>query len=162
LPVSDVDLTVKAAGITTAHPIAGLSLHGLGLHVRLTQPNATVLNAAGSVYLGRDFFQLNAGGKKKEPKEEPPKPAAPSPPTPSLADNVRLHLRIVGPDDAMTIGVPVAPDVTIDPDCLVEGQLSSPRISGRVKGNGVYSRAVLAIADWFTSRDLRGCDLAPR
>ena len=62
----------------------------------------------------------------------------------------------------MTIGVPVAPDVTIDPDCLVEGQLSSPRISGRVKGNGVYSRAVLAIADWFTSRDLRGCDLAPR
>jgi len=30
-----------------------------------------------------------------------------------------------------------------------------------VKGSGLYSRAALTVADWFTSRDLRTCDLGP-
>jgi hypothetical protein len=159
LPVRNVDLTIRGSDITTAHPIGGLSLKGLGLGVSVTQPNATALAAGGWVYLGRDFFQLNAGGEKSKPKE-PAKPA-PSKPAPSLADSVLLHLRIVGPKDAVTVGVPHAPDVTVDPDCLVEGPLTSPHISGTVKGDGVYSRVALTVADWFTSRNLRGCDLAP-
>jgi hypothetical protein len=162
LPVRDVDLTITGSGITTAHPIGGLSLNGLGLGMRLTQPNAAALDAAGWVYLGRDFFQLNAGGDKPKPKEAPGKPAARAPQTPNLADSTQLHLRIVGPKDAVTVGVPHAPDVTVDPNCLVEGPLTSPRISGTVKGDGVYSRVALTVADWFTSRNLRGCDLAPR
>jgi hypothetical protein len=162
LPVRDVDLTIDGSGITTARPIGGLSLNGLGLGVRLTQPNAAALDAVGWVYLGRDFFQLNAGGDKPKPKEAPGKPAARAPHPPSLVDSTQLHLRIVGPKDAVTVGVPHAPDVTVDPNCLVEGPLTSPQITGTVKGDGVYSRVALAVADWFTSRNLRGCDLAPR
>ena len=166
LPVSDVDVTVRASGITTAHPVGGLSLNGLALAVRLTQPNAVALKADGWVYLGRDFYQLNHGQDKKEPqeakkeakKEATQKPASHSP---SFADNMLLHLKIVGPKDAVTVGVPFAPDVTVDPNCLVEGSLGSPRLSGEVKGSGLYSRAALTVADWFTSRDLRTCDLAP-
>ena len=68
LPVSDVDLALRASGITTAHPVAGLSASGLALDVRLTQPNATALRAEGSVYIGRDFFQLNKRGEKEAKK----------------------------------------------------------------------------------------------
>jgi len=161
LPVTDVDLAVRGSGITTAHPIAGLSLNGLALGASLTNASPSTLQAVGTVYLGRDFFQLNSKDGKSKPKQASPGPAAAPSPTPHLADRIRIHLRIVGPDDAMTIGVPHAPDITIDPDCLVEGPLTSLHISGSVKGDGVYSRVALAVADWFTSRNLRGCDFGP-
>ena len=72
-----------------------------------------------------------------------------------------MRLRLVGPDDTMMVDVPYAPDVTIGARCLVEGPLASPRVSGELTGDGLYSRAVLTVADWFTSRDLRKCDLGP-
>ncbi|HMF43919.1 MAG TPA: hypothetical protein VKQ32_24770 [Polyangia bacterium] len=162
LPVSNVDVAVRASRITTARPIGGLSLHGLSLGVRLTQPNAVALKADGWVYLGQDFFQLNHDKEKKQepkPKKEPKE--KPTSPSPSFADNFFLHLKIVGPKDAMKIGIPYAPDVTVDPNCLVEGSLASPHLSGEVKGDGLYSKAALAVADWFSSRDLRTCDLGP-
>jgi hypothetical protein len=158
LPVSRVDLTVRASGISTARPVAGLSLSGLGLGLRLTQPSADALKAEGAVYLGKNFFQLNRGEKKKEP----PKPAAPAPQKPGLADHVALHLRIVGPEDALTIGLANAPDVTIQANCLLEGTLASPRPSGKIEGSGAFSRAAVTVADWFTSGDLRKCELRPR
>jgi hypothetical protein len=162
LPVKDVDLTIQGSGITTARAIGGLSLNGLSLGVRMIQPSATALQAGGWVSLGRDFFQLNHGGDKNKPKQQPGKPAGPAGHRPSLADHIQLRLRVVGPKNAMTVGIPYAPDVTVDPDCLVQGPLTSPRISGSVKGTGVYSRVALAVADWFTSRNLRGCDLGSR
>jgi len=62
----------------------------------------------------------------------------------------------------MTVDVPYVPDVTLGANCLIEGPLASPHLSGSVKGSGVYSRAALTVADWFTSRDLRTCDLGPQ
>ena len=69
--------------------------------------------------------------------------------------------RVVGPKDAVTIGLPYAPDVSIQANCLVEGSLASPRPSGKLEGSGAFSRAAITVADWFTSRDLRKCDLGP-
>ena len=112
--------------------------------------------------LMRDFYELNKAKKSdedKKPQENPP--AAPSQKGPTLADHVSLQVRIVGPKDAVTVGVPHAPNVTVAPNCLIEGSLASPHLSGSVKGDGAYSRAALTIADWFTSRDLRACDLGP-
>jgi hypothetical protein len=161
LPVSAVDVTVQGSGITTAHPVAGLSLNGLALGVRLTQPNATALQAGGWIYLGHDFFQLKKGKEKPKPKSETGKPK-PAPNAPSLADHIWTRLQIVGPEEAMTIGVPWVPDVTLDANCVIEGPLSAPHLAGSIEGSGLYSRVALTVADWFTSRDLRGCDLGPQ
>jgi hypothetical protein len=161
LPVSSVDLTLRASGISTVRPVAGLSLKGLALGLRLTQPNPEALKAEGSVYLGQNFFQINRVNRGEGKKEPPPKAAAPAPQGPRLADCVSLHLRVVGPKDAVTIGLPYAPDVSIQANCLVEGSLASPRPSGKVEGSGAFSRAAVTVADWFTSRDLRKCDLGP-
>jgi len=160
LPVSDVQLTVLAAGLKTVQPISGLSLGGLGMNVRVTETDQTTLRLVGDVQLGRNLFQFVKRGGKTDGKKGATgaKPARP----PGFADHVWLHLRVIGPDRAVTVDVPRIPDVTIDVGCLVEGPLTAPVITGRVKGHNLYSRAALAIGDWFTERNLRGCDLAPR
>lgn len=160
LPVSDVQLTVLAAGLKTTRPISGLSLGGLGMNVRVTETDHTTLRVIGDVQAGRNLFQFvkrdgKTGGKKAATGAKPPRPQG-------LADHVWLHLRVIGPDRAVKVDVPRIPDVTIDAGCLVEGPLTRPVITGWVKGHDLYSRAALAIGDWFTPRNLRGCDLAPR
>jgi len=160
LPVSDVQLTVLAAGLKTVRPISGLSLGGLGMNVRVTETDRTTLRLVGDVQLGRNLFQFVKRGEKTHGKKGATgaKPARP----PGFADHVWLHLRVIGPDRAVTVDVPRIPDVTIDAGCLIQGPLTAPVITGRVKGHNLYSRAALAIGDWFTERNLRGCDLAPR
>jgi hypothetical protein len=156
LPVSQVDLTVRAADLNTTRPIAGLTLRGPSLALQVTETEERTLRVVGDVHLGHDLFQLVRGGHGGG------KPAGPQPERgPTLADRVWVHLRLTGPDDAVTVGVPHIPDVTIGVRCLVEGPLTAPRIVGQVKGDGLYSRAALAVADWFSARKLRACDLGP-
>jgi hypothetical protein len=152
LPTSDVDLTVRGSGLTTMRPISGLSVRDMGLGVRLTQANQNLVRLVGQVNLGHDRFE-----PAKRPKSEPAKPAR----HPAFVDHVWVNLRLVGPQDTLMVDVPWAPDVTVGARCLVVGPLASPRVWGEVTGDGLYSRAALTVADWFTPRDLHKCDLGP-
>lgn len=158
LPVSDVDLTLRGSGLTTTRPIGGFTVRGLALGVRVTETGQDTLRVDGQVYLGHGFFR--PGGRpegKAAGKGSGPRRGG----EPGLADRVWLHLRLVGPDDAVRVAVP-GPDVTLGARCLVEGPLSAPRVTGKVEGKGIYSKAALALADWFTPRNLRACDLGPK
>jgi autotransporter translocation and assembly factor TamB len=158
LPVSDVDLNLQAAGLKTSRPVYGLTLGGLSFNVRVTELNQSTLRVVGDVQLGHNFLQvsqLEQGAHEKKPSGAPAKHG------PTLADRVWVHLRVSGPNDTVTIGVPDIPEVTLGASCLVEGPLRAPRINGVVKGTGLYSRAALTVADWFTPRHLRECDIGP-
>jgi hypothetical protein len=159
LPVSDVDVTLQAAGLKTSRPIDGLTLGGTSFNLRLTELNQSTLRVVGDVQLGHNVFQFAKRGHP-EPAQKAPGPPAKHEPT--LVDRVWLNLRVTGPEDSVTIGIPAIPSVTIGAHCVVEGPLRAPRIKGVLAGEGLYSRAALAVADWFSPRNLRACDIGPR
>jgi hypothetical protein len=154
LPISAADLTVRGAGLTTTRPLAGLTFRDLALGLRLTEPRADVVQVVGEVRLGHLVYHLKQESKTKTSRQ----PAGP----PAVLDRIWVKLRIAGPEDAVMVDVPYAPDVTVGVRCAVEGPLSSPRVSGQVKGDGAYSKLALAVADGFSDRALRKCDLAPK
>jgi hypothetical protein len=157
LPISEVDLTVNAAGVKTSRPIAWLSLSGVGLSARVTEDRTSTLRVVGTVQLGHDLVEMAKRGKSEEGAPHPQGARSPS-----LADHVWVHLQLTGPPDGVTVDVPKVPDVILGAHCTIEGPLSSPRIFGEVKGDNLYSRVALAVADWFNPRNLRKCDLGPR
>jgi hypothetical protein len=165
LPIDDVDVTVQGGGLATSRPVSGLSVKDLALALRLADDMDNRLRLTGEVRLGHNVFDLGnrgkdeaAGGTKK------PKPASAkrSAKRPSALDRITADVQVTGPDDAVTVRVPYAPDVTVGLHCRVQGTLASPHVGGEIRGSGAYSRAALGTADRFTDRDLRKCDLGPR
>ena len=163
LPAHGVDLIVQGGGLGTIRPVAGLSVKDLALGLRLAENGDNRLRVTGEVRLGHNVFDVAElrkgaaadGAKKPAPAKSPAKRQ-------SALDRILVDVRVTGPDDAVTVRVPYAPQVTVGLNCHVHGVLTTPRISGEVRGSGAYSRAALATADRFTERDLRGCDLGPR
>jgi hypothetical protein len=161
LPISGIDLLVRATGLTTRHPISGVSLNGLALALALTPRDSRVetLWLTGSVHLGRTVYRL--GGSKGN---KPSKPAAKStaPRHPTALDRIWAHnLQVIGPPGDVKASVSYAPTVSVGLHCTINGPIAAPQIGGQVKGAGVYSRIALTVADWFTDRDLRQCDFGP-
>ncbi len=62
-------------------------------------------------------------------------------------------------DKGLSVAVPVLPDVTVDFRCHLLATRHGATWSGRMRGAGAYSRAALAIGDWFSDNDLRRCQL---
>jgi autotransporter translocation and assembly factor TamB len=165
VPVHGADLTIEGGGLGTMRPVAGLSVNDLALGLRLAEDGINRVRLTGDVRLGHnvlDVRELRKGATAEG--AEKPKPAPAKRPTrqPGLLDRITVDVRVTGPDDAVRVRVPYAPEVTVGLNCNVRGVLASPRISGKVRGSGAYSRAALATADRFTERDLRGCDFGPR
>jgi hypothetical protein len=162
LPIAGIDLLVRGTGLTTRHPIGGVSLKNLAFALALTPRDSRVqtLWLTGSVHLEQTVYQLGAGQGKK-----PSKPAAKptTAPRPTVLDRIVAHnLQIIGPRGAVKASVPYAPDVTVGLHCTINGPIAKPEIAGQVRGSGLYSRVALTVADWFTSRNLRQCDFGPR
>ena len=146
-------------------PVSGLSVKDLALGLRLAEDRINRLRLTGEVRLGHSVFDLREqrkGATAEGAKQPKPAPAKRPAKLPTALDRITVDVRVTGPDDAVTVRVPYAPDVTVGLNCTVRGALASPRLSGEVRGSGAYSRAALATADRFTERDLRGCDLGPR
>jgi hypothetical protein len=163
LPLHGVDLTVQGGGLGTTRPLAGLSVKDLALGLRLAEDGVNRLRLTGEVRLGHNVFDVAAqrkGAATNKPKPAPVKRPANRPP--GVLDRINVDVRVTGPDDAVTVRVPYAPNVTVGLDCNVRGALASQRISGEVRGSGAYSRAALAAADRFSARNLRACDFGPR
>jgi hypothetical protein len=157
LPLSAADLTVRGAGLTTTRPLAGLTVRDLALGLRLTTPRADIVQVVGEVRLGHLVYRL-----KQDEKDSKTRTSRQPSGRPAVLDRVWVQLRIDGPEDAVMVDVPYVPDVTVGVRCAVEGPLSAPRVWGHVQGDGAYSKLALALADGFTGRALRACDLAPK
>ncbi len=162
-PVDDVDLTVRGSGLGTTRPVRGLSVKDLALGLRLAETGDDKLRVAGEVRLGHTVFDLKNRGKDAKADGAKKTKAAPATPAgqPRAVDRITVDVLVTGPADAVEVRVPYAPDVTVGLRCLVRGALASPRVSGEVKGSGVYSRLALRVADRFVDRELRQCDFGP-
>ena len=161
LPLTGIDLLVRATALTTRHPIAGVSLRGVALALALTPRDSRVdtLWLTGSVDVGHTTYRL---GGNKENKPSKPAPKSTAAPRPTALDRIWAHnVQVIGPRDAVKASVSYAPTVTVGMHCTINGPIAKPQIGGQVKGAGVYSRIALAVADWFTSRKLRQCDFGP-
>ncbi len=162
LPLSGIDLLVRGAGLTTREPIGGVSIRGLALALALSprDPSARTLRLTGSIHLGHTVYRLGASNGKSTP---PPKEKATPARHPTALDRIYAdNVQVSGPRDAVKAKVSYAPTVTVGLHCAINGPIAAPHVAGRVRGAGVYSRIALAIADWFTSRNLRGCDFGPK
>ena len=161
LHVSDVDVTVRGGELATARPTAGVSVRGLGLALHATERRDRILRVAGAVQVGHISYHQGESPKsapKSATKRPPEKPAH----GPRALDHIRAdNIQILGPGDAIKAKVHYVPTVTMGLRCVVDGPLSSPRITGKIEGAGLYSRIALTVGDWFTSRDLHKCDLGP-
>jgi hypothetical protein len=81
---------------------------------------------------------------------------------PSVLDRIWAHnVRIGGRHGAVEASVPYASDVTVGLHCSLNGPIAASQLTGRAKGAGLYSRIARTLADWVTSRNLRGCDFGP-
>jgi autotransporter translocation and assembly factor TamB len=155
LRLGAMDLAVRGSGMATLRPIAGVLLSGLDLDLRLAGSAWGPVGLTGEVRLARGWYRVSRR------KTAPPAAWQPSA-LPAFRDRLWLDVRLLGPDGALRVTVPPLPEVSIGFRCRASGRAAAPRITGELRGAGLYSRAVLALADWFSSRRLRQCDLGPR
>ena len=153
LPVKDVALNVRGGGLTTERPIAGLGVKDVAVGLRLTDVGARGLLLRGDVFLGHGLYDL--GKRRKAPVGARPAHHA------GALDRIWIDVNVRSPEDAVVVRVPHVPDLSFGLRCRVEGPLSSLRMTGEVKGNSLYSRLALRLADWFSDRDLGKCDIGP-
>jgi hypothetical protein len=52
--------------------------------------------------------------------------------------------------------------VTVDFQCHLVATQRGAALSGRLQGQGAYSRAAVAVYDWLTPGSLRRCQIGPR
>jgi hypothetical protein len=152
--LGEVALAVHAGEVTTVRPVSGLSFEDLGLDLRLTGRQALLL--AGEVRVAQASYDVSK--RKRARPARPPSPATVT--LRKLRDQTWLDLELRS--DEARVRIPVAPDVTLAISCDVAGPARAPRMSGELSAPGLYSRSLLALADWFSDRDLRRCDFGPR
>ncbi len=161
LPIAGIDLLVRGTGLTTRHPIGGVSLKGLSLALALNPRDSRVetLWLTGSVHLGHTVYRMGGSNENKSSK---PAPKSETARHPTALDRIWAHnVQVIGPPGAVKASVSFAPTVTVGLHCTINGPIAAPQIGGQVKGSGLYSRIALRVADWFTDRNLRQCDFGP-
>jgi hypothetical protein len=151
------DLAVTGGKLTTRAPIKGVSVQMLGLDLHLTGPAEGPLLLTGDVQLEHGDYRAPAKAKKAPATARRP----PSKLLADLRDRLQLDIQVRANKDAFRVRIPYAPDVIVGFDCHVTSHAAEPEVTGRLRGRGLYSRMLLAIADIFSSRHLRRCDLGP-
>jgi hypothetical protein len=61
----------------------------------------------------------------------------------------------------VTVAIPVIPDVTVDFDCRLRATSRGADLSGQLHGHALFSRAAVALYDWFSPGHVRGCQVLP-
>jgi hypothetical protein len=149
LQLGRVDVPVAARGLRIGGPASSLQIGALDLALRL-EGDARALALRGDVGISQASFDPQRGKKA----------SAPGPSGPwfqSLPPQLTLDLTLHGPDDAVTIAVPVLPDVNLSFACRVVASRQGAQLSGQLRGSGLYSRMALTLYDWFKREDVRAC-----
>jgi hypothetical protein len=134
-------------------PVAGLTVNDLDLDLRVAYDPGRPLRIAGDLWIDSAAFAL--GGTRR---------AASSPrlrKTERLAESlfpaISLDVGLHAPRGGLEVAVPHLPDVSITLDCRVTGTDRAPRLSGRARGHGLYSRVAVFLVDLFSEAHLRRC-----
>ncbi len=148
-----IDLPFFGENLAVGGPTSSLEIPDLDADVRLTGDARGELELAGEVAVAGGSYDPKRGGSKG------PKARASGPWYHALPPNLTLDLLLHGPRKAMRVAVPVLPDVTVDFQCHLIATNRSATLGGRLRGDGAYGRAAVAIYDWFTPGDLRRCQI---
>jgi hypothetical protein len=143
-----LDVPVSARGLHVGDARASLEIGRLDLAVRATGDARGTVTVAGDVTIDDARFDSGRGA--------PSKPGRPRAWYEGLPPHLALDLTLRGPDDAVTVAVP-GPDVRVGFACRVRATSRGGTIDGQLRGGTTYSRAALALYDWFTPRDVRRC-----
>jgi hypothetical protein len=143
-----LDVPVWARGLHIGNARASLEIGRLDLAVRARGDARGTITVGGDVAIADARFDSSRGA--------PSKPGRPRAWYAALPPHLALDLTLRGPDDAVTVAVP-GPDVRVGFECRVRATAAAGSIDGQLRGGTVYSRAALALYDWFTPRDVRRC-----
>jgi hypothetical protein len=143
-----LDVPVSARGLHVGNARASLEIGRLDLAVRARGDARGTVTVAGDVTIDDARFDSSRGA--------PSKPGKPRAWYEALPPHLALDLTLRGPDDAVTVAVP-GPDVRVGFACRVKATSRGGTIDGQLRGGTTYSRAALALYDWFTPRDVRRC-----
>jgi hypothetical protein len=152
-----VDVPFQGTDLKIGQPTSALYIPDLDTNLRLSGDGRGELKIAGMVAVAGGSYDSSRGGSKKKPS--PAKPRASGPWYQALPPHLTLDLHLRGVHKGITVAVPVLPDVSVDFHCHLLATNHGAKWSGRLRGDGVYARTALALADWFSDNDLRGCQL---
>jgi hypothetical protein len=77
----------------------------------------------------------------------------------ALPPGLAIDLRLRGTRKALRVPLPVLPDVTVDFDCRLRATRQGATLTGSLRGDGPYDRAMVDLYAWLNSKDLRRCQL---
>jgi hypothetical protein len=144
-----VDVPVTARGLHVGGPGASLQIRSLDLTLRVAG-DQEALAVRGDVGIAGATFD-----PKRVKKSGTPGPSKPW--FESLPPQLSLDLTLHGPGDAVTVAVPMLPDVSVNFACHVVASHQGAQLSGQLRGSGLYSRMAVTVYDWFKSQDVRAC-----
>jgi hypothetical protein len=156
-----VDVPFMGSDLTIGQPTSALYIPDLDTDLRLTGDGRRELKISGVVAVAGGSYDSSRGSKKKasSPGASSAKPRASGPWYQALPPHLTLDLELRGSNKGISVAVPVLPDVSVDFRCHLLATSRSAKWSGRLRGDGAYARTALALADWFSDHDLRGCQL---
>ncbi|HVV51359.1 MAG TPA: hypothetical protein VHO06_16940, partial [Polyangia bacterium] len=138
-------------------PASKLYIPDLDADLSLSGDGRSELRISGQVAIAGASYDSSRGGKAKPPA--PAKPRASGAWYRALPPPQTRDLELRGLNKGMRVAVPVLPDVTVDFQCHLLATNRGATWSGRLRGDSVYARAAVAVADWFSDNDLRKCQL---
>jgi len=151
--LGQLNLPLEGRRLRLGGPTSSLAISDLDADVRLTGQLDGELLLTGNVGLEHGSY---------DPRRGPKGPRGPSRKWfESLPPHLSIDLYVHGPRDALTVAVPVLHDVSIEFQCHAVANNKHGSLTGRLRGDGLYSRAAIAIYDWFTPGNLRGCQIGP-
>ena len=154
-----IDLPLSAHHLTFKQPTSAISIDGLDLDLRLLGQIGGDLFLGGEVDLAHAAYNLSGPEMKPEPKPKPASRPSRRPWYESLPPRLTLDLTLRAPRHAMTVEIPVIPDVTVDLECHLFATSRGATLSGHLHGDAAFSRAAIAVYDWLKPEDIRACQL---
>jgi hypothetical protein len=147
------DVRVRGRDVAALAPIAGLRVNDLDLDLRLAYDPAAPLRITGDIWI--DAAAYTVGTPRQAMTAAPLRSSARV--AKSLFPTISLDLGIHAPRGGLEVRVPYAPDLALTLDCRLRGPATAPRLSGRARGKGLYSRVALFFYDVFSGNHVRRC-----
>jgi len=157
LRIGRVDVPFSGQHLVVGGPTSALEIPDLDADVRLTGDARGELKLSGEIAVAGGSYDSSRGRATHAAK--PTKTRATGGWYRILPPHLTLDLLLHGPRKAVRVAVPVLPDVNLDFQCHLVATNRGATLGGRLRGDGLYARAAVAIYDWLTPGDLRRCQI---
>src|SRR5262249_22699313 len=132
-----VDVPVAARGLHFGDASSLMSVGALDLSLRLFG-DASLLTLRGDVGIAN--ARVDSSKSKPGPRTGPSKPWFEG-----LPPRLLLDLNVHGPAHAISVAVPVVPDVSVGFTCHVSASRGGATMSGHIRGSTVWSRMAITL-----------------